>query len=66
MRVFNTDEILTLSDRELNDMFFSIRSEINKKKKQSRGTNLKELEIYYCCLYREIEHRSNYSKKKTA
>ena len=67
MRVFNTDEILTLSDRELNDMFFSVRSEINKKKKQqNRGSSLKELEVYYCYLYREIEHRSNYAKNKTA
>ena len=67
MRVFNTDEILTLNDKELNDMFFAVRSEINKKKKQQRkGSDIKELEIYYCYLYREIEQRSNYVKNKSA
>lgn len=66
MQVFNTDELLSLNDKELNDMFFSVRSEINKKRRQSRNTDVRELEIYYCYLYREIEQRSYYTRNKSA
>ena len=66
MQVFNTDEILSLNDKELNDAFFSVRSEINKKRRQSKNVTAAELEIYFCYLYREIEQRSKYTRSKSA
>ena len=53
MHSYSSDQLNKLSDRELRDTFFSVRSEINKAKK--KNIEVKDLEIYYCYVAREIE-----------
>ncbi len=55
MHSYSSDQLNKLSDRELRDTFFSVRSEINKAKK--KNVEVKDLEIYYCYVAREIELR---------
>lgn len=55
MRTYNSDELYQLSGKELHDIFFSVRSAINKAKKESR--DVLDLEVYFCYLFREIEQR---------
>ena len=55
MHSYSSDQLNTLSDRELREAFFSVRSEINRSKK--KNIKVKELEIHYCYVAREIEKR---------
>jgi len=55
MRTYNSDGLYQLSGKELHDIFFSVRSSINKARKESKSAL--ELEIYFCYLFREIEQR---------
>ena len=53
---YTPKELSNLSDEMIKDLFLSIRSKIlldncNKKEK-------KELEIYYCYIFKELENRS--------
>jgi hypothetical protein len=55
MKSYTSDELSHLSDRELKDTFFSVRSEINRAKRKK--IEVKDLEVYYCYVAREIEMR---------
>ena len=55
MHSYSSDQLNKLSDRELRDTFFSVRSEINKAKK--KNVEVKDLESYYCYVASEIELR---------
>ena len=58
---YNENDLNSLSDNDLNRHFLSIRSKINILKRKKEMS--KELEVYYCYIYREIEKRSNFSRK---
>ena len=61
MRTYNSDELYQLNGKELHDTFFSVRSAINKARKESKAAL--ELETYFCYLFREIEQREQRSDR---
>ena len=55
MKSYTNDELTHLSDKELREIFFSVRSEINRAKRKK--VEVRDLEVYYCYVSREIEQR---------
>jgi|7_EtaG_2_1085326.scaffolds.fasta_scaffold56451_2 hypothetical protein len=60
---YNEDELTRLSDYELNRHFLTIRSKINSHKRKKEIN--KNLEVYYCYIYRELEKRNNFQMKQS-
>ena len=58
MKFHNEIELRTLDIKTLHRIFLDIRAKINDAHKT--GKNVKDLEIYYCYLTREIEYRNNF------
>ena len=58
MKFHNETELRILDTKTLHRIFLDIRGKINDAHKV--GKNVKDLEIYYCYLSREIEYRNNF------
>ena len=67
MRILTKDQLSNLHVSELRTLFLDTRSRINKfrKKKGEEGT-LKELEVYYCYIFRELESKQWYESKRAS
>ena len=59
MRFYNDCELMKVSDKELKEIFLSLRAKINIAKK--KNSLVKEEEIYYCYVCREIQRRPKLS-----
>ena len=61
MQILSSDELLKLEDREVRNIFLKLRSSIkeleNKSSKKIDDEYLKNIQTYYCYVYRELEHR---------
>ena len=62
MKLLGKDALEKLRDNELKKIFLSLRSRIKEREKEKplkkEGLkNLKELQMYYCYVYRELEVR---------
>ncbi len=53
---YTPEELKTLSDVEIKDLFLKIRSQILLRKNNTEEK--KNLEIYYCYVSKELEERS--------
>lgn len=60
MRFYNDAELMKVSDKELKEIFLSLRAKINFAKK-SKSAAIEE-EIYYCYVCREIQRRPKFNK----
>lgn len=67
MRILSTDQLRALSPSELKNLFLDVRSKINrlKKKKNDKGL-LRELEIYYCYIFRVLEDKQYYENRRAS
>ena len=63
LKFLNKDQLQSLRDNEIKKIFLNIRAKIKesegeKSNSQSRkAAPLKQMQIYYCYVYRELEHR---------
>lgn len=60
MQILNKDQLMTLSDHDLKKMILNLRSRIKdseSKDSKAQKALAKELQTYYCYVYRELEHR---------
>ena len=63
MKILNKDELVSLRENDLKKIFLSLRSKIKEiegrgtTKSVSKNEKLRELQTYYCYVYRELEHR---------
>ena len=55
MEIRTNDQIANMNNKELRDLFFTLRAKINSFHK--KGKECKNLEIHYCYVSRELEHR---------
>jgi len=56
MNTFSSDDLAKLSIEELKQHFIEIRGKINKRKRVKEDA--KDLEVYFCYVIRELEHRN--------
>ena len=67
MRILTKDQLSNLHVSELKSLFLDTRSRINKiRKKKGEAGALKELEIYYCYIFRELENKQWYESKRAS
>ena len=57
MNSYSNEQLGTLTDKELAQEFMTIRGKIYNAKKKK--TNVRELEIYYCYIARELQSRED-------
>ena len=56
MNTFSSDDLAKLTIDDLKQHFIDIRGKINKCKRTKQDS--KDLEVYYCYVIRELEHRN--------
>ena len=56
MNTFSSDDLAKLTIDDLKQHFFDIRGKINKCKRIKQEA--KDLEMYFCYVVRELEHRN--------
>ena len=62
MRFLNKDELQSIDQREIKQIFLNLRRKIKDAESSNNNSkNFKEkllsLQTYYCYVYRELEHR---------
>ncbi len=57
MNTFSSDDLARLSSDDLKRHFIEVRGRLNKQKRTKQ--NSKDLEVYYCYVIRELEHRNS-------
>ena len=64
MRILSSDQLNNLHSSELKKLFLDVRSRINRLRK-SRGDQelLRELEVYYCYIFRSLEKKQKYERR---
>ena len=59
MKQYTTEELRALSDDDIKSLFLEIRSTILESKRSRQKTiDMKENEIYFCYIVRELENRN--------
>lgn len=67
MRILSTDQLNTLNISELKSLFLDVRSRINRLKKSRKDeTFLRELETYYCYIFRALENKQRYDSRRAS
>jgi len=56
MKSFSSDDLAKLSNDDLKRHFIEVRGRLNKQKRTKQIA--KDLEVYYCYVIRELEHRN--------
>ena len=56
METLSSDDLSVLTEDQLKKLFIAVRSTINKNKRIKKES--KELEVYFCYIVREMEHRA--------
>jgi len=58
LKLLNSDQLMVMNEHDLKRLVLSLRSRI-KESESSKGDeeSLRELQTYYCYVYRELEHR---------
>lgn len=62
MKLLNKDQLMVLNVHDLKRLVLSLRSRIKESESVKPSTSedldtLKELQTYYCYVFRELEHR---------
>ena len=59
MKLFNSDQLRVMNEHDLKRLILSLRSRIRESDNapKKKGSALKELQTYYCYVFRELEHR---------
>ena len=67
MRILTRDQLRKLHVAEIKSIFLEVRSKINRGRKKSiSSAALKELEEYYCYVFRELENKQWYDSKRAS
>ena len=67
MHILTKDQLSNLHTSELKSLFLDVRSRINKlRKKKGEAGSLKELETYYCYIFRELEKKQWYEGQRAS
>ena len=56
MEEYSAEELRTLNEEEIKKLFLEIRSKLFSKNLEENVK--KDLEIYYCYIYKELQNRS--------
>ena len=58
MKLLNSDQLMVMNEHDLKRLVLSLRSRIKESESSKRDEeSLRELQTYYCYVYRELEHR---------
>ena len=57
MTTFSSDDLAKLSNDDLRRHFIEVRGTLNKFKRTRQ--NSKDIEVYFCYVVRELEHRNS-------
>ena len=67
MRILSSDQLGALSTTELKNLFLDVRARINRlKKKKNNPEHLRELETYYCYIFRALENKQHYENRRAS
>jgi len=61
MNTLTSDGLAKLSNDDLKRHFIEVRGKLNKSRRTKKNT--KTLEVYYCYVLRELEHRNAYVQR---
>jgi len=58
LKLLNSDQLMVMNEHDLKRLVLSLRSRIKESESSKRDEeSLRELQTYYCYVYRELEHR---------
>ncbi len=67
MRILSTDQLNILNTSDLKNLFLDVRSRINRLKRSKKDeTFLRELETYYCYIFRALENKQYYENRRAS
>ncbi len=67
MRILSSDQLKKLNVTELKNLFLDVRGRINKMRKSKNNERfLRELETYYCYIFRALENKQHYDNRRAS